>query len=933
MRRFIILFCCLVPLLLSGQNGKKLTQDPALRTGVLKNGMTYYIRYNNYPPGYVDFQIFHAVGAMQEEDNQNGLAHFLEHLAFNGLQHFPGKTLMNYMEKIGVKFGANLNAATSLDYTQYMINSVPVSREGILDTCLLVLHDWSGSILCEQDEIDAERGIIQQERRSRGGAPYRISQLVSPAVYKGSKYAVRNVIGSEAVIDTFKREELMTFYKKWYYPQLQAISIVGDVDVDKTEQKVIALFSAIPGPGKPLERERHLIPDNDELIYVACTDKEAVDNSVEIIFKHPAVPDSLNCIDTYYMLGYKKYLVTVLMNNRMNDKFRDGDYCAKSIDFSYSRLGGDKDVFSMSAGAKSGSGNIKKTFEMLLEEGERFVRYGFTPGEIERVKRMALRSIESTLSGKDKRSNNSFTKQHSANFLSGQPVLALEDYCNLLKRTLEEFSLAEANALVKSFFINKNQIAVFTANSAYEKEIPAEQVVKKALNERGLIAVEPFTDTALPASLIQDAPVPGKIISGKNLKYNIREWILSNGAKVYVLPTTLKKDDIQFACFRWGGHSLLSDADFASARLMTSAVTCSGVGDFTATQLKQMLSGKIVYVTPVLGEFYHGLDCATTPADLEAMLQVVYLHFTAPRFDPESFAIYKNKMKENLTVRTSNPFSALMDSVTLIRGNYHPRASNLILNPGEVDQVSLERIKELYPVFFGNPADFKWFITGAVDTVSLRPLLEKYIGSLRGNGGELMWKDVNKRPPQGRYVSDFSKKMETPKSTTFIEYTSLNCGYSYRLSTAMRLIQGILEIRFNELIREEKSGTYSVDIEGSLSRLPVPVMHLIVSFESAPGRMDELRKAVFEEMKKIAEQGVDPKALEKTREYMLKIYKENQLSNNYWQSIMLDYIRNGQDNQDGSLEILNSITAEEIQTIIRQLVNESNVADITMRGY
>lgn len=910
---------------------KELPLDPRVRTGILKNGMKYYIRYNNYPKGYADFQIFHSVGAMQEEDHQNGLAHFLEHLAFNGLKHFPGKSMMEYMEKIGVKFGANLNAATSLDYTQYMINSVPVTREGILDTCLLVLHDWSGFILCEQNEIDSERGVIQEERRSRGGIGYRMSEAVVPAIYKGSKYAVRNVIGNVEVIDTFKRADLLSFYRKWYYPQFQAVSVVGDIDVDKIEAKIKKLFSDIPCSPTPLAKEEYKIPDNKELIYVAYDDPEATGNSIEILFKRNSIKDSFNNIGKYYVMGYKRHLVTSMMNSRVNDILRNGDYSATSLDFSYSKLAGNKDVFSISTETKQGEQHILPAYKMLLEEGERFKRFGFTEQEFERIKSSALRGLENTLSEKDKKENGSFSKKHLGNFISNQPILDIEYYCNLLKQTLASFSLEEANTIAKEFFTKENQIAVITGNTSDKKGFPSKNYMIQSLQDMPSMTIEPFKDKVLPKSLICKDPVPGKLISKKPMKYGIEEWRFTNGAKVYVLPTNHKKDDIQFAGYQWGGRSLVDDKDFFSAGLISSAMNCSGVGNFNATDLKQMLSGKIVYVTPLFNEYYHGLDCATTPTDLEAMLQVIYLQLAQPRFEKESFDIYKSKMKENLISRKKDPFSFLMDSVTIIRENNHVHASNLILNPADVDKVSLDRIKELYPQFFGNPADFQWFMTGAIDTAVVRPLLEKYIGSLKGNGQTWKWKDTGKRPPVGKYVSDFKRKMETPKSTTFIEYTSPTCKYSYELSTKMRLLQGILEIRFNELIREEKSGTYSVDIEGSLSRMPVPIMRVIVSFDSKPQMMDELKKVVFTEMERIAKEGIDKDAMEKSREYMLKILDQNKLNNNYWQGVMIGYIRNGEDYQDRSLDIVKGITAVELQNLVKQLVSESNIVDITMR--
>jgi zinc protease len=905
--------------------------DPTLRKGVLENGMTYYIKYNNYPEGYANFQIFHAVGALEEEDNQNGLAHFLEHLAFNGLKHFPGKSMLNYMEGIGIKFGANLNAATAQEYTQYMINNAPTSREGIIDTCLVVLHDWSGFILCDQDEIDAERGVIQSERRSRGGSRLRVADAVAPYVYKDSKYAVRNIIGSAEVVDTFKREELMAFYRKWYYPEMQAIAVVGDFDIDLMEKKIKALFSTIPPSPVNIVKPACTLPDNKKMIYKQFCDKEVTSSSVEILFKHPAVEKGERNKEGRYIQSFLINRVVSMMNNRVYDIIKNGDYPVNSVSYGYVSLTQDRDAFSASAEIKRGGDNIKPAAEFLIKESERLRRYGFTATELEREKADALRNIDKMYNERGKQTNGSFTKQYLNNFINNTPVLETKYKCDLLRDVVNSFTLVKANEIVKQLFTQENIISVLVANSEDSCGIPSEEEMSAYIAGMDKLNVSPFVEKELPSSLLEAEPTPGKIVSSKKIKFGAVEWTLSNGAKVFVLPVDTGKEEVQMSACDWGGRSLTSDEEFISSAFLSTVLQSSGAGRFNSTDLSKMTRGKIVYVTPQFSEFDEIFDCATTVSDYETMLEEVYLYFTEPRFDKDAFERDKAKMKQNLTARKDEPFSYLVDTVTYARGNFHKRASNLILNPDDVDKIDLEVIKNLYRKHFDNPADFLWFFTGPLDTVKAKPIIEKYIGGLPDGHHKEKWADVGKRPPVGTLNIDFKKRMETPKATTFIEYTSLNFEYSQRISTLMRILQGILDIRFNELIREDKGGAYSIDTEGSISLLPVPVTRMIVSFTTDQEQMNELRSIVFSELDRLVKEGVDPSDLQKSKEYILKVQKQNLENTMYWHYVLVNYVRNGYDFYTGWEDILNSITAEEIRQVLEKLVNEKNIVSVTMR--
>lgn len=908
-----------------------LPKDPEVRVGKLPNGLTYYIRHNNYPKGYADFQIFHSVGAIQEEDNQDGLAHFLEHQAFKGLAHFPGKSMTSYMEKIGVKFGDNLNAATTTDYTRYMINQVPISRQGIIDTCLLVLSDWSASITASPEDVDSERGVIKEEWRSRGGIGHRVNQALAPYLFKDSKYARRSVIGEMKIIETFKHQELIDFYKKWYRPDLQAIAIVGDFDIDAMEAKVKAMFSKLPKAVNPAPKIAYPLPDNKELIYGTYSDKEASSSSISILFKHPQSKWEDRQVADAYTRGYKYAVVTAMMNNRWEELSHKKDFAIKGLEYGFSAFVADRDVFSVSADVKPGVSNMMPAFDMMLIETERFKRYGFTQAELTLVKANFKRRLERSYLEKDKKTNGSFIESYMNNFLENTPMLSSEASFKLFSKVLDEITLEQANAMLKGLFTDENIIVTVVTSTDDATGIPSRDLVVKKLAGMSALSVEKYKEKAAAKLEPKVAPKPGKVISEKKVAFGATLWTLSNGAKVYLLPTAHKKDELLMSVYNSGGHSVMNDKDYFSARLMTSALMTSGVGSLNSNELSNALSGKIVYVTPFLSELSETFDCSTTPSDYETMLKLVYMYFTEPRFDEEAFKMEMQKTKENLISRKKNPFSALQDSVTYIRGNHHFRSSNLILEPNDIDKVDFNRIKELYKESFGNPGDFVFVLTGAIDLVKAKPLIEKYIGGLKGNHRKDQWRDVGKRNPKGPVTIDFKQKMETPKATTFIEYTS-EAPYSFRRSIGMQLLQGIMDIRFNKLLRDERSGIYSTMTEASIVESPVSKLQLIVSFETDPKLMDELTKVVHQELKRLSEEGIDETDLAKSREFMNKGRIQRLTTNNYWHYILFTYAtKNGLDNDKDTEKILNEIDIAELKALIAEVIKPNNVVTVTMR--
>ncbi len=909
---------------------KPLPNDPEVRTGVLPNGLTYYIRYNNNPPGLAHFEIFHAVGALQEEDNQNGLAHFLEHMAFNGLGHFPGKSMMEYMESIGVKWGANLNAATSTDYTRYLIKDVPLTRQGIIDTCLLVLYDWSGSILADPETLDNERGVIQEEWRSGGGVRLRISETVTPYVYNHSKYAYRNVIGDMEIIRNFTRDELMNFYHTWYRPDLQAIAIVGDFDVDRMEREVVALFSTLPKAVDPRPKEEYNIPDNEELLYVTYSDPEVTSSSFEILYKHPARAKETKAIGNIYLDGFYNSLVVSMMNNRLGEKLNNGEYPLKGLRYSYSALAGDRDVFSVSGDIRSGGGNIVPAIEMAIAESERMRRYGFVQGEIDRVIASSRSGVERSWLERGKRTNNSFINAWFGNFLRNSPYMDMDTYRDVILNALAGFSVEEANARVKKFFGDHNRIATVITSTSEAAGIPSEPFMESALDGMSALAVEPYAEKQLRKSLMTEEPTPGRVVEERGSVLGAVEWTLSNGAKVYLLPTDRQPNEIQMIAFANGGHSNVPDDMFASARMVSGTMSASGVADLSATDVSKILTGRKVFVTPLYAEFLAAVDCATTPADLEPTLQLMNLYFTQPRFDQDALNRNIASIRDNLLSRHNLPFSYLQDTVVMRRSDYHPRASLLITDPADLDKVDMEQIRQIHSMVFDNPQQFTYVLVGALDLEKVRPLVEKYIGSLHGTEHPNEWRDLGSRPGKGVVTVDFKRPMEEPISTIFVEYTREIPEYSYRKSLEMGLLQQVVEPHMTRIFREERGATYSVQMEGSASHIPAPYLHLIVSFQTKPELLDELQPLIGLELRRMIAEGIDPEDFAKAKEYMAKVLVQNQESNIYWKNRLRNYLQYG-DLYGDPVELLDSITPEEVHSLLKGLVEADNVLTVIMR--
>lgn len=916
-------------LLTSGQASAQqpVKQDTALRTGRLDNGLTYYIRHNAHPQGYADFHIFHAVGAVHEAANQNGLAHFLEHMAFKGLAQLPDNQLLDYMERNGVKFGPNLNAATSYDYTRYMLQQVPVARQGMIDTCLMVLADWSGSILAEQEAIDLERGVIREEFRTRSNLNTRISMALQPYYYQGSKYAERTIIGDMDIISTFARAELLDFYHTWYRPDMQAIAIVGDIDPVAMERLVIERFSTIPAAKAPMPDNHFPLPDNRELIYGTYSDPEASSTYINILYKHDQPARETLVQEPVYVQQYVDRVIIQMMNQRWEELSRKGDPVATNLSFSFGDFIAGKNVFGISASVKPGASQVGAGLALMLDEAARFRRNGFSLAELVRVKADMAKTLERRRLESDKQTNGTFVNAYFNRFLNHQPLPDSETQYRLYRHALDTLGLAYVNRRIQEFFGEDNQIVTVVTAEGDKAGIPSAAEVTNLLNTLGDRTVQPYEPVAAANLEPAVAPVGGKVVKEEPYRFGATRWTLSNGAEVYVLPTAHKQDEVLLTTVRAGGKSTLSDEDLPSSHMVVPQLMNAGVGNLDATQLKHALAGKIVYVTPYLAEFSQGYGCSASPEDLETMLKLVYMYHTEPRFDRSVLHQDLRRFSESMEARNKNPMSALQDTVLKARSNYHPRS---LFYLQDTSKVEFDRIQRIYAEYFANPGDFTWIVTGSVDTALLKPLVEQYIGGLPASGNAGQWADLGQRSPRRPMVIDFEQAMETPKSITFIEYTQ-ETPFAVEKLYAVRLLKDILDIRFKELLRDDRSGVYTTEGEGSFIEQPVDKLQLIVSFETDPTRIDELTQVVLAELHRLATAGVDADDLRKSKEYMRKAMERSLENNYYWQATLNGYIFSGRDKHTDYEQVITDISPEDIQQLLRGLIDNNAMVHVTMR--
>ncbi len=902
--------------------------DPTVKYGKLENGMTYYIKHNQEPKERASFYIIQNVGAILEEDDQNGLAHFLEHMAFNGTKHFPKKGLFTLLEKYGIEFGRNINAYTSNDETVYNLSDIPATNESLMDSCLLILHDWSNYLSLEAEEIDNERGVIKEEWRTRRSANFRMDIALRPMKYKGSKYAVRDVIGDINVIENFDYDVIRRFYHDWYRTDLQAIAIIGDFDADKMEQKVIELFSKIPAVENPKERVYFDVPDNKEPIIAMATDPEAQTSMMWLYYKHDEVKNDDKNIG-YLRYNLIKELYAQMINQRFDEIVQKGTppfIVAQSFYGSYTDT---KDAYTTISIAKNNG--LGQAMESVLIEQERLKRYGFTQGELERAKTNILRALESQYAEKDKKNNDDYAAEFVDHYRQNEPIPGVEAEYQFAKAMMPNITLEELNMLPSKWITKENMVLTFQGPEKEGITYPTKEEALALIQKVENMEIEPYEDTAADQPLFAEELEGSKIISEKKLPvFDAVEWTLANGVKVVLKKTDFKEDEIVFTAYSLGGSSLYSVEDFASAGFIPAIMGMYGVGDFDNITLQKMLSGKIVDLNHFLTEQTEGFQGNVSPKDFETLMQLIYLYFEKPRFDKEANDAFISRIGSFLENRGKDPNNVIQDSVAMITTCYNPRTK--ILNKEFLEEVDFEKIKKVYKERYADASDFTFIFSGNIDLEKAKPLIEKYIGSLTDIDREENWVNHHIEHPKGFTQKTIKMPLETPKSTVYINYNS-DLDYTYKNKIIVNMLNYLFDIVYTEKIREEEGGTYGVRIGGNLSHYPDEEYNLALFFDCDPAKADHLTSIIYAQMEEMAKNGVDDEKMEKVRENLLKVREENLRKNKFWLNAIRAYYYDKQDvvSEENYNEIVKSITSKDIEKFVKKVLLKADKVEVILR--
>ncbi|MGO4771825.1 M16 family metallopeptidase [Flavobacterium sp. W22_SRS_FK3] len=895
--------------------------------GTLNNGMQYFILHNEWPKDRADFYFVQNVGAILEDDNQNGLAHFLEHMAFNGTEHFQGKGIIDMLAKHGVTFGRDINAYTAHDETVYNLSNVPVKNLALLDSCLYVLHDWSGFLSLKDAEIDAERGVIHEEWRTRRNADLRIGSQLEPVIYNGSKYGKRDVLGDMDLIDHFKYKQLRDYYKKWYLPNHQAVIIVGDIDPAKIEQQVKKIMGSIPMPSNSAERIYELIPDNDKLLYKLALDKEAQKISISLNFKKnkPVVQDLAT-----FENSIAEQLALQMMNNRFREYTINNETALLGAGLSHSALTRLTSFFTLTVNPKNGQ--LLEGFQQAYTEYERAIQNGFTKEELDRVKENMRTGYENQLKNKDKIGNANWASQLQNYFLEASPVMSLEDEVELVKTTLSKVDVNEINKVFRALPTEKNQVLTVSGpekeNVTYPTEADYTTVIKKVKEQK----LEPYTETVANADLVTDKLTVKPIAKRFEIK-GIKEakgYVLENGSKLIIYPTTLAQDQILFSAFSPGGISLLPQQELASSQIATVLAKNSGLGDFKVTDLQKQLSGKTVKVSPFIGEHYEGFSGSAVKKDLETLLELTYLYFKNPRFETQAYKRiidYYGNALENVTENNSKIFG---DSIALLDTNHSKRT--FLLSKENLGELKFDDASKIYKQRISNASDFTFVFVGNIAKNDLE-IINKYLGNIEGNKTKEKFIDHKTGMAKGFSKEKLIREMSVPKTSIYVHLENKNVAFSEKNKVIAFMLSQLLDKRYLEKIREDEGGSYGVQTQSSLSKNPSPLFSLRVSFDCNPEKDSKLLQIVYDELDIISKNDVSDKDLSDIKEDLIKSNQQNIKSNSYWINTIVDQLKTGDKfmSSDAYEKLIKSISVKDIKKYAGEVLPNADKVEVIMQ--
>jgi zinc protease len=851
----------------------RLPTDPNVTIGKLPNGVTYYIRVNKKPEARAELRLVVNAGSVLEDEKQLGLAHFAEHMAFNGTRNFPKHDLINFIESVGMRFGADLNAYTSFDETVYML-TVPTDTGAALDKGIQILEDWAHNVTFDPAEIEKERGVVVEEWRLGQGAEERMRDKYFPVLFRGSQYAVRLPIGTKQNLETFKHADLVRFYRDFYRPDLMAVVAVGDFDKNKVEQLIRQRFGNIKASGNATPRTLYPVPDHDSTLIAVTTDKEATISTVSVYYKLPLEQGST-------VADYRTMLIERLFSSMLNARLRELTQQANPPFLGASSAQGQlirtKEAFFLSAATKDDE--ILRGLESVLTEAKRVQRFGFTATEVERAKQNSLRYMEAAHAEREKTESADYAGEYVNVFLENEPMPGIEAELQLTRHLLPGITAQEVNALVQKWMTDRNRVIVVQAPDKAGVQVPTHAQILAVFDKVKDSDVVAYRDDVAGDKLVDKLPTAGRVVSERKIDaVGMTEWRLSNGARVLLKPTDFQADEILMRAYSEGGSSLVEDKDYLSASFATALVSQSGYGAFSSTQLTKALAGKVARVSPFIGEREEGVSGAASPRDFETMLQLTHLMMTNARRDSAAYASLRSRIAAVLENQSRDPQSAFNDTLQVTLTNYHFRArpfTTALLN-----EVEMERALSIYRERFANAGDFTFVFVGNFSPDSIKPLVETYIASLPGSAAREKARDLGQRPPTGVIEKVVRRGLE-PKSSTNIVFTG---PFEFTLPNrlGLSLMTEVLDMRLRDVLREDLGGTYGVNIGSSSSREPVPQYSVSISFGADPQRLESLTKTVFEQIEKFKREGPTADEMAKVKETQRREWETNLKRNSYW---------------------------------------------------
>jgi zinc protease len=880
--------------------------DPAVIHGRLENGLTYYIRRHTEPQLRAELRLVVNAGSVLEDDDQLGLAHFVEHMAFNGTENFAKQEIVDYMESIGMRFGADLNAYTSFDETVYML-TVPTDDQQIVETGFQILADWAHRVSFESVEIDKERGVVIEEWRQGRGAQARIFDKQAPVIFKGSRYADRLVIGSSEVLETFPHEVLRRYYTDWYRPDLMAVVAVGDFDTETIEDLIESNFGRIPPTEPQRPREEYGVPDHEGTRYAIATDPEATYTRISLI---NLLPRDQLITEADYRRSLVQGLHDAMLNQRLQERAREADPPYLGAGGGKGSLVRTKGAYSL--GAAVPDGGLERGLEAVMTEAERTRRYGFNKSELERTKSAYLRSMEQAYRERDKFKSGSFAREYVQHYLVREAAPGIEAELQLAQSYVPGITIEEVNAVSAKWLTEDDRVITASGPQTEGVEPPREAAIAAVLARVADAAITPYDDRVADRPLMASKPPPAAIESETTIsELEVTEWRLANGVRVVLKPTDFKNDQVLFTAFSPGGSSLVSDADHVAALTATAVVTEAGVAGFDVIQLQKLLADKVVSVRPYISELEEGLSGSASPEDLETMFQLITLYVTAPRRSEQAFASVKQRQRGFVENRLARPEAEFSDRLTAITTQNHLRRRPWSLDL--IDEMNLDASLEIYRDRFADTSDFTFIFVGNFTLDGLKPLVQSYLGSLPTEGREEIWRDVGVQSPPGVVQETVVKGIEAKSRVAILfphdfEWTRHN-------RYALQSMADVLRIRLREVLREDEGGTYGGSGGASMSRLPRETSTVSIGFGCSPDRVDELVPLVFNEVQSLQEDGPRAQDVAKVQEQDRRSREVQLRENGFWLNVLESYLWH---EQDPRLilkyeELVDGLTAEAVQ--------------------